>query len=258
MIQPSTNVAVFTDNPALLDRAQSLAFKLGLAVTDDKNSHDYLLIVTTEHLALQKTQSNSLPLVIDFLSGQLTYRSQHASLKKESLARALGLKHKNPCQIIDATAGLGRDSFILASLGFEVTLLERSPIIHELLQDALARARQNTKASPIIARMQLIQANALDALPALAKRPELIYLDPMFPDKTKSAMVKKEMQMFQDVVGDDADGTALLKTALACATLRVVVKRPRLASWLGDLKPSFSHTGSSSRFDVYLLCHAVN
>lgn len=197
------------------------------------------------------------PLYIDFLSGKMTYRRQHASLRKELLARAMGLKGNLQPKIVDATAGLGRDSFILACLGFEVTLLERSAVIHAELEDAIQRALQDSLASPIIQRLHLIKTDAITWMEncPVSERPTIIYLDPMFPERSKSALVKKEMRLFHDIVGDDPDADALLPAALACTTQRVVVKRPRLAASLMDLAPSFSMKGSSSRFDIYLKGH---
>lgn len=190
---------------------------------------------------------------VDFLSGKMKYRRQHTSLRREALARALGLKNIMPHPtIIDATAGLARDSFILAALGFEVTLLERSPVIHALITDGMQRALKDPETAPIIARMHLIQADAISWLKNHDPRPDLIYLDPMFPERKKSALPKKNMRIFHEIVGDDLDAAALLETALACAASRVVVKRPRLAATLAGPRPSFSISGSSSRFDVYL------
>jgi 16S rRNA (guanine1516-N2)-methyltransferase len=210
--------------------------------------------LTPEFLGLQKTGTKSLPLYIDFLSGKLDYRRHHTSLRREAIARAMGLKNHTTPYIVDATAGLARDSFILACLGFEVTLLERSPIIHALLEDAIQRAMQDAAAAVIVQRLNLIQTDAVTWLQALdrEKRPNIIYLDPMFPERKKSALSKIDMRIFHDIVGDDPDADALLQAALPCATQRVVVKRPRLAASLAGPAPSFSLAGSSNRFDIYL------
>ena len=105
-------------------------------------------------------------------------------------------------------------------------------------------------------RLHLIQSDAIFYLKNLeiSARPDIIYLDPMFPERSKTALVKKEMRIFQDIVGDDNDADLLLKTALACASQRVVVKRPRLAKPLADIEPNNYLKGSSSRFDVYITC----
>lgn len=188
---------------------------------------------------------------IDFLSGKILYRIQHASLKKELLARAIGISPKERPRIIDATAGLGRDSLILAALGYEIILLERSPIIYAELKDALQRASHDKAIEPIIARMHLIHADAISWLPTQPKA-DVIYLDPMFPLRQKSASVKKEMVIMQELLGTDKDTEKLLDVALSCATRRVVVKRPRLAERIAGKVPHFNLMGKSSRFDIYL------
>jgi 16S rRNA (guanine1516-N2)-methyltransferase len=190
---------------------------------------------------------------INFLSGKLRYRSEHAGLRNELIARAIGMRPQEHPKIVDATAGLGRDSYILASVGFDVIMLERSPIIHELLNDALLRAKDVLP--DIIGRMHLIQADAIDWLKNLPEqeRPDVIYLDPMFPTRKKSASVKKEMVIMQELLGKDIDYVLLFETAMACATKRVVVKRPRLASNIIENAAKFSLNGKSSRFDIYLV-----
>ncbi len=252
----TTHLAVTITTPQLQQQAKALAKQLHLPfTTEDSAEFNYLLVITPDYLGLQKTGEKFHPLYVDFLSGKMIYRYQHASLKREALARALGLKGNTTPKIIDATGGLGRDSFILACLGFNVQILERSPIIFALLQDGIARAAKDNTMATIIKRLHIIQENAIFWLPSLTsnERPDMIYLDPMFPERTKSALVKKEMRIFHDIVGDDLDADRLLTTALSCATQRVVVKRPRYAKSLSNIAPSFTLAGSSSRFDVYIL-----
>ena len=192
-------------------------------------------------------------LIIDFLSKKLTYRRKQATVKNEILARALGLKKTSLPRIIDATAGLAQDSFMIACLGFEVTLIERSPAVYDSINEAMMRAKQDTALLPIMNRMNLIQADSIIYLSSLKpdERPDIIYLDPMFPERKKSALNKKAMRVLHDLVGEDLDANQLLHAALACASNRVVVKRPRLAEPLGGTKPSYSIIGNSSRFDIY-------
>lgn len=248
-----TEMGIFAENATLKPQAEALAQRLQLPITENPTSYTYLLVLTPEHLGLQDNNTQTTTWV-DFLSGKNTYRRQHASLKRETLARAMGLKHKTNPFIVDTTAGLGRDSFIIASLGFEITLLERSPIIHALLEDGMRRAAEDPDVAPIIRRMHLLHTNAILWMQQqkTLSRPTIIYVDPMFPERSKSALVKKEMRIFQAVIGEDVDRDLLLTTALACTTQRVVVKRPRLAEALAELTPAFSLTGSSSRFDVYI------
>lgn len=191
-------------------------------------------------------------LEINFLTGELGYRLTHSSIKKELLAKAIGIKGNYHPSVIDATAGLGRDAFLLAYLGCNVIALERSPIIAEQLQTALQHALQNPKLTKPIS-LSFINADAKNYLTTLkiTEQPEVIYLDPMYPERSKSALVKQEMRLLRDIVGDDYDSAELLEIALTRALKRVVVKRPRLAPTLTALKPDFVIAGKSQRFDVY-------
>lgn len=244
-------IAVVTsDQNSIL--AKQLAERLHLSfMPNTLEDYDYLLAYEHNHLALQwKKQS----LCVDFLSPTLLYRLKRLSLRKELLARALGCSPAKQPAIIDATAGFGKDSFILAALGFNMTLIERSPIVHALLQDALQRAKQAPQIAPIIQRMHLILSDAKTFLYELPEnlRPQVIYLDPMFPPRHKTALAKKEMAVLQDLLGEQEDAETLFKVAISCATQRVVVKRPRLADTISHDEPDFSLKGSSSRFDIYL------
>lgn len=246
-------IAIHFTAKELQTRAETLAATLQLPIaSDDPTRYDYLLCLTPDYLGLQKTNNKTTPLYIDFLSPSLQFRQRHATLKNERLARALGLKKKTPPVMIDATGGLGRDSFILACLGFSVTLLERSPIVHALLLDGIERAKETL---PAMDRLTLLHANAITWLPMCGEdsKPDIIYLDPMFEERKKSARPKKEMIIFHHIVGEDADSSTLLMTALACAKHRVVVKRPRLAQPLNEIIPAYFLNGNSCRFDVYLI-----
>lgn len=245
-------IAVYPELPSLQAEAERLAARLHLPfILRQEEGYDYFLTLTPDYLGLQKRGSESVPLYVDFLRGKMNYRAQHTSIKHEALARAMGLKGRTHPRIVDATGGLAGDAFTLASLGFDVILLERSPIIYALVADGLKRAQNDSRAR----RIQLIFADAMAWLTHLKRQdqPDIVYLDPMFPERKKSALPKQEMLILQDVVGSDADAKMLLEVALACALKRVVVKRPRLAERLAESPvPSFSLSGSSSRFDVYV------
>ena len=225
------------------------------------HDHDeaFCLIPTPQGLGLLK-RGEKQPYIIDFTNKIITHRLQRTTLRNELLGKAMGVKPKDQPVIVDATAGFGRDSLILASLGFHLIALERSPAIHRLLQDALTRALAIPPLANIAARITLIHTDAIDWL---KQHPpcDIIYLDPMFPTRKKTAAVKKEMLLLQQLtraestmINTDTEKTneALLQTALTCATQRVVVKRPRLAAFLAKRPPHFSLTGRSSRFDIYL------
>jgi 16S rRNA (guanine1516-N2)-methyltransferase len=245
------SLQIHTDHTELKSVAMALATQLNLPMADPTIPCDYWLVLTPDYLGLTTPNQKSPPFYIDFLSPKSIYRQKNLSIRNENLARALGLKNHKPNKIIDTTAGLGRDGFIIASLGIPVDLIERSPIIYALLADAIKRAQHHPTMATVANRMNLIQGNAITLLPSLSPA-EVIYLDPMFPTRAKSALVKKEMQIFHEIIGADPDADALFKVALTCASRRVVVKRPKLANYLAELPPHYSVKGSSSRFDIYL------
>lgn len=191
------------------------------------------------------------PIAVDFLHGKTGFRAQRFA--HEMIVKAVAGRSREPLTVVDATAGLGRDGFLLAAAGFSVTLMERHPAIATLLADGLYRAAQDADMAPVCARLRLQVGASHDLLQQIppAQRPDVIYLDPMFPERQKTALVKKEMRIFRDVVGEDDDATALLELALQRARKRVVVKRPRKADTIGSRKPGHQLTGTSSRFDVY-------
>ena len=235
-----------------------LSVKLSIPlVAHESAEYEFLLLYTAEGLALKQTGQNSPgPVMADFTSPTMSYRIKHGGGRNQALARAVGLKKGWQPQVIDATAGLGRDSFILASLGCHVHMLERSAVLAALLQDALQRAAQAEMTADIIEkRLKFTQADSTDFLQKLqpADYPDVIYLDPMYPERTKSSLVKKEMRILRGLAGDDLDAAELLIIARGRAQNRVLVKRPRLAPTLGGISPSHAITGKTSRFDVYLL-----
>ena len=188
------------------------------------------------------------PIYVDFVEGKAFHRRVFSG--KELIAKAVGFKKSTPLTVIDATAGLGRDAFVLANLGCKVTLIERSEIISNLLEDGLRRAKENPSTENIVNRMILLSGDAKELL--LQHSADVIYLDPMYPHQDSSALVKKEMRILREVLGDDDDASDLFDIALKVAKKRVVVKRPKHAPFLNDKKPDIIFEGSSTRFDVYL------
>ncbi|UYV18498.1 class I SAM-dependent methyltransferase [Halomonas qaidamensis] len=196
------------------------------------------------------------PLSVDFAAGKAAHRRQFGGGRGQLVAKACGLaKGITPC-VVDATAGLGRDSFVLASLGAQVLLIERVAAIAALLQDGLARAAKTDATAEIASRMTLRHGDAAEQLAAIvasaAFAPDVIHLDPMFPHREKSALVKKEMRLFRELAGDDADAPRLLEAALDVATHRVVVKRPRKAPPIAGPAPQHTLEGKTSRYDLYV------
>lgn len=260
-MKEAPRIQVITTNQSELSRASELAKTLRLPLAGiyegPTDNTDFFLVVTPHYLGLQAANEKmQRPFFIDFTHGTQFYRREHATLKSEMLARSLGVKPQDNALIVDATAGLGKDGFILAALGFRTILLERSPILYLLLKDAIERANFHTLTKPATERLQLFQTDSVEWLtqyPHNQQEPiSVVYLDPMFPPRQKSAAVKKDLSLLQRFLPVTNDQEQLLSAALACATRRVVVKRPRLAAPLADLKPHHSLVGNSSRFDVYL------
>ncbi len=242
--------------------ARRLATALGLAVVAAEASElpflpPFLLVVTPARLELRQTGLKAPgPVFVDFCAGRLDFRRRHGGGRSQPLARAVGLKANRTPTVVDATAGLGRDGFVLACLGCRVTLMERSPVLAALLADGLRRAMADPEIESVVGdRLQLLTGDSRQLLLGMtgAGRPEVVYLDPMYPHRTKSALVKKEMRALRLLVGDDDDAPALLAAALATAGERVVVKRPLKAAAISGPRPTMAIVGKTHRFDVYLV-----
>ena len=191
-------------------------------------------------------------LSVDFVGGAVGHRLRFGGGRGQALPRAAGFARGQTPKVVDATAGLGRDAFLLASLGAEVTLIERSPDIHALLADGLTRAADaGPEHAEIVGRMTLLLGDARLLLPGL--EPEVVLVDPMHPPRGNSALVKQEMRLLREVVGDDPDAFELMQAALAAARKRVVLKWPLRAEPLRGLRPaSHAITGKSTRYDVFM------
>lgn len=234
------------------EAARRWAERLGLPLAADDEA-EFAVQVGEEGLqVLQLGPDSPGPVRVDFVEGASAHRRKFGGGSGQMIAKAVGVQPGIRPRVLDATAGLGRDGFVLASLGCEVTLVERQPLIAALLEDGLERAGRDPDVAPIAARMRLLGGNSADLMRAWdGEAPQVVYLDPMFPHRDKSALVKKEMRLFRPLVGDDLDAPALLQAALALASHRVVVKRPRKAPIIEGPKPGYSLEGKSSRYDIY-------
>jgi 16S rRNA (guanine1516-N2)-methyltransferase len=188
----------------------------------------------------------------DFIGGAVGHRFRYGGGRGQALARAVGMKSGKTPDVVDATAGLGGDAFLLASLGAHVVMIERSSRMHALLQDGMERARQaDGDVAEVISRMTLMLGDARSLLAELS--PEVVLVDPMHPPRGKAALVKKEMRMVREIVGVDNDHVELMQVALSVASNRVVLKWPRLAGSIqGIAAPSHQITGKTTRYDVYM------
>lgn len=211
------------------------------------------LVLTPDHLELRKRDEPKLGgIFVDFIGGAMAHRRKFGGGRGEAVAKAVGIKSGYLPDVVDATAGLGRDAFVLASVGCRVRMLERHPVVAALLDDGLQRGYRDAEiGSWLQERLQLIHASSLAELANLTPRPDVVYLDPMFPHKQKSALVKKEMRVFQSLVGPDNDADGLLEPARNLARKRVVVKRPDYAPPLADVATQNAVVTKGHRFDIY-------
>lgn len=232
--------------------AQQWAHELALPQTGDA---EFALQVSVDGLQLQDLGAAAPgPVRVDFIEGALAHRRQFGGGSGQMIAKAVGVQTGVRPTVLDATAGLGRDAFVLACLGCKVQMIERNPIVAALLSDGLRRARLSADVAGIVQHMPLLIGDAIALMSEWSdEAPQVVHLDPMFPSRDKSALVKKEMRLFKPLVGADDDAPELLAAALALATHRVVVKRPRKAPAIAGTQPTYSLDGKSSRYDIYAL-----
>jgi 16S rRNA (guanine1516-N2)-methyltransferase len=259
--QPDFSPDFLMPAQAALIRVEALAAEFSAAAADwaarlqlpQTGAAEFALQLSREGLQLVELGPQAPgPVRVDFVSGPVAHRRLFGGGGGQMIAKAVGIQAGIRPLLLDATAGLGRDAFVLAELGCKVTLIERQPVIAALLEDGLRRAKDDPEVAAIVSQMHLLCGNAIELMNNWSgEAPQVIYLDPMFPHRDKSALVKKEMRLFRPLVGDDDDAPALLQAALALATHRVVVKRSRKAPAIAGEQPGYVLEGKSSRFDIY-------
>ena len=180
-------------------------------------------------------------------------RLKAANLSRELLVRAARIKGvEDTLTAIDATAGLGEDSLLLAAAGFRVTLYERNPVVYELLHDALRRAAELPELADIVGRMQAVHGDSVQGMKEQETTPDVILLDPMFPARQKSALVKKKLQTIQKLEIPCLDEEGLLFAAMEAGPKKLIVKRPPKGPWLAGIKPDHSIEGKAVRYDCFV------
>lgn len=239
------------------DRARALSERLGVPLRTSSEARSPFLVVRPSGLALL---ADGMEMTADL--SREGKRLRQRNLSHELLVKAAKIKRPAPGgrdaaagrapRAVDATAGLGADSLLLAAAGFDVDLYERDPVIAALLEDALVRGRRS--ADPLVAaaagRMHLAGSDSVRALPGLGYRPDVVYLDPMFPERRKSAAVKKKFQLLHVLEAPATDDEALLEAALAARPRKVIIKRPLKGPCVGGAKPSYAVKGKAIRYDV--------
>lgn len=183
---------------------------------------------------------------------RLIPRIKQNNLSMELLAKAAKIKNgEKKLTAVDATAGMGEDSLILAAAGFDVTLFEKNEVIYELLCDAIKRGKETEELKDILARMNLRNADSIESMKHLEFEPDVILLDPMFPERQKSALVKKKLQMIQKLESPCVDECEILISAMSANPRKLIVKRPPKGEFLAGIKPDYSLKGKAVRFDCF-------
>ena len=229
-----------------------------LPLLNKKNDqYDLQLLFHDDLVELFDRQLNTT-ISIDFLKGSLAHRQQFGGGRGQAISKAMGLKSGITPSILDTTAGLAGDAFVLATLGCPVTLIERSPIIFSLIENALERASLSDKFQTILQQgFHILNCDANDyivkQISTSAKAPDVIYIDPMYPDRKKSALVKKDMQILQRLHVNDDNTSELLDNALKYARKRVVIKRPIHAETISKKVPNTCIKSKKTRYDIYTI-----
>lgn len=245
-------IHLLAEHAELADSAKALAKQFALPFGGGSTS-DLQLVMTFSGLVLRDRKQPKLgDVLVDWASGAVAHRRNFGGGRGQAIAKAVGLKQGQTPSVLDATAGLGRDAMVLASLGCQVSLVERHPAVAALLFDGYQRACLNADIGDWVAeRVSCHHGDAEQMIQALPRH-DVVYLDPMYPHRQKSAAIKKEMRIFQQLVGADLDAERLLAAARARANKRVVVKRPDYAEFLAGEKPHHQIVTKKNRFDVYM------
>ena len=236
--------------------AAALAAHLGVELTEDKDAADaqkadgLLLVYDESGLCLE---GGELKMRADLMS--MLPRLKQSNLEREMLIKAAKIKGEAHPMLLDATAGMGEDSLLLAAAGFNVVLYEYDPVIAALLRDALERAGQVAELAQIVNRMKLVEGDSIAAMHKIAadrdRVPDVILLDPMFPERNKSALIKKKFQLLQQLESPCDNEKELLEAAMSIMPRKIVIKRPLKGPYLADIKPGYSLSGKAIRYDVF-------
>ena len=272
------------NNDSISYIAVTEAAKAGLELFRDTDGR---LTLTDGKLSLCADFSDSIRRIKpDNLSRELLVRAAKLKSKSKSGGGSSNSTATTRPLAIDATAGFGEDSILLAAAGFEVVMYEYDAVIAALLEDALRRASEsdNDKLRAAVSHMKLINADSIEAMQHLQekadehlqekpdehlqkpnehlqekpdehlqKRPDVILLDPMFPAREKSALIKKKFQLLQRLEQPCTDEAALLNAALSAHPHKIVIKRPLKGACLAAHKPDYSIKGKAIRYDCIVM-----
>lgn len=241
----NTNIVVCMGKGAQKDAAVALAKRVGAELVE-KEGPELTLLIDASGVTLK---GYGLSYKGDFEESMLR-RLTDGRLQHEMLVSVTKTKEEHP-KAIDATAGMGEDSILLAAAGYEVTLYEQNPVIAALLKDAIRRAKKHPILGPIVERMHLIEGNSIELIPQQVEGFDVIYLDPMFPARQKSGLINKKLQLIQKLEMPCFEEEALLEAAFNAKPKKIVVKRPLKGENLAGKEPNFSIKGKAIRYDIF-------
>lgn len=231
------------------DKAKIIADSLNIRYTYNLESAEEVYLLLDEE-GLSLTDGN-LKMRGDF--SDMSNRLKQSNLEKEMIVKAVRIKGADRrIKVVDATAGMGEDSLLLAAAGFNVTLYEYNPVIAALLSDCLDRAMKDPKLSEIVSRMKFFRGDSIEALNNMKESPDVVLLDPMFPERQKSGLIKKKFQLLQRLESPCSEETELFEAAVNARPKKIVVKRPAKGPYLAGVKPSHSFDGKAIRYDCYV------
>ncbi len=254
MHRENNKLCVVCEQTSRIDEAEHFASENKLQLISKRDSEHELQLVYGENIVELFDARLNTSIFVDFVSGALAHREQFGGGRGQAIAKAIGLKHGKTPTVLDATAGLARDAYILATLGCKVTLLEQSSVLCTLIKDGIERALASDTEHSARNLIKLICANSVHHIKhaALEVPPDVIYIDPMYPERKKSALVKKDMQILHKLIGYNKKNGEILEAALEYAKQRVVVKRPIHADPINDIKPAVNISSKKTRYDVYI------
>lgn len=248
----NNNIIVSIKKGANYDLAESFAERLGLRIANE-TGNSLSVVFDESGISLEgygmRYQGDFENMLFRLTNGRL----QHEMLVKAGKIAKNEISNEGVAlRAVDATAGMGEDAILLAAYGYEVTMYEQNPIIALLLRDALRRARKNDILKDIVDRMTLVEGNSIDNLGLIVDKPKLIYLDPMFPERQKSGLINKKLQLIQKLEPPCVEETKLFDAAVEAKPSKIVVKRPLKSPHLADRKPNYMLKGKAIRYDCYV------
>lgn len=243
-------IQIYGDDGVEQSRLETLANTIGGEIVETLNPGVLSLHLSDDGLSLEK---DGLILRGDFT--KMLPRLKPNNLNSEMIVKASKIKNsEGRLTLVDATAGMGEDSLLLAAAGFDVKLYEYDPVIAALLKDAMERALLLPEFYEIVNRMELYCENSIEALGNMTIRPDVVLLDPMFPERQKSGLIKKKFQLLQQLELPCSNEEALLDAAIKAGPRKIVIKRPAKGPFLSGRKPDFSYPGKAIRYDCLVFC----